>query len=125
MLAAEVFSLNDKAVDAPAPIVVERPLLLVPRSRRDVSTARPSGSEPLAPYPSRIAGTKAPTTNVNLRMKAAGTGPANALTGLGSCRLTPCLTPSVAHSAAASQGPDRRCPDALRRLRSAARGGRR
>ena len=36
-------------------IVVERPLLLVPRSGRDVSAARPSGSEPLAPYPSRIA----------------------------------------------------------------------
>ena len=60
-------------------IVVERPLLLVPR---DVSAARPSGSEPLAPYPSRIAGRKAQTTNVNLRMKAAGTGPTNALTGL-------------------------------------------
>src|SRR5208337_4915242 len=95
------------------------------RSGRDVSAARPSGSESLAPYPSRIAGRKAPATNADLRLKAAGMEPTNALTGLGSCRLTPSLTPSVAHSALAFQGPDRRCPDALRRLRSPARGGRR
>ncbi len=34
----------------------------------------------------RIAGRKALTTNVNPRLKAAGIGPTNALTGLGSMR---------------------------------------
>jgi len=51
-LAAEVFSLNDKAVDALALIVGERPMAAL-RSGRDVSAARPSGSESLAPYPDR------------------------------------------------------------------------
>ena len=38
------FSLNDKAVDAPALIVGERPIAAL-RSGRDVSAARPSRSE--------------------------------------------------------------------------------
>ena len=75
------FSLNDKAVDAPALIVGERPIAAL-RLGRDVSAARPSRSEPLAPYPSRLACRKAPATNVDLRLKAAGNGPTNALTGL-------------------------------------------
>ena len=68
------FSLNDKAVDAPALIVGERPIAAL-RSGRDVSAARPSRSELLAPYPSRLACRKAPATNVDLRLKAAGNGP--------------------------------------------------
>src|SRR5208283_4137171 len=84
-LAAEVFSLNDKAVDATALIVGERPMAAL-RSGRDVSAARPSRSEFLAPRPARAACRKAATTNVDLGLKAAGNGPASALTGLGSCR---------------------------------------
>lgn len=68
------FSLDDKVVDAPALIVGERPIAAL-RSGRDVSAARPSRSEPLAPYPSRLACRKAPATNVDLRLKAAGNGP--------------------------------------------------
>ncbi len=52
-------------------IVGERPIAAL-RSGRDVSAARPSRSEPLAPYPSRLACRKAPATNVDLRLKAAG-----------------------------------------------------
>ncbi len=100
------FSLDDKAVDAPALIVGERPTAAL-RSGRDVAAARPSRSELPAPYPSRLAYRKAPATNVDLRLKAAGDGPTNALTGLGSCRLTPCWPPFVAHSPPAFQGPDR------------------
>jgi len=73
-LAAEVFSLYDKAADAPALIVGERPTEAL-RSGRDVSAARPSRSELPAPYPSRLACRKAPATNVDLRLKAAGNGP--------------------------------------------------
>ena len=76
------FSLNDKAVDAPALIVDERPVL-VPLSGRDVSAARPSRSEPHAPHPFGLVCREA-TTNVDLRTKAAGMEPTNALTGLGS-----------------------------------------
>jgi hypothetical protein len=86
------FSLNDKAVDAPALIVGERPMA-APQSGRDVSAARPSRFELPAPYPSRLACRKAPATNVDLRLKAAGDGPTNALTGLGSCRPMPGLRP--------------------------------
>src|SRR5271166_3398381 len=75
------FSLDDRAVDAPALIVGERPIAAL-QSGRDVSAARPSRSEPLAPYPSRLACRKAPATNVDLRLKAVGNGPTNALTGL-------------------------------------------
>ena len=67
-------SLNDKAVESPALIVGERPMAAL-RSGRDVSAARRSRSEPLAPYPSRLACRKAPATNVDLRLKAAGNGP--------------------------------------------------
>src|SRR5208337_1153869 len=100
------FSLNDKAVDAPALIVGERPMAAL-RSGRDVSAARPSRSELLAPRLARAACRKAATTNVDLGLKAAGNGPASALRGLGSCRPMPCSPPSVAHSAPAFQGPDR------------------
>ena len=65
----------------PALIVGERPMAAL-QSGRDVSAARPSRSEPLAPHPSRLACRKAPATNVDLRLKAAGIGPTNALTGL-------------------------------------------
>ena len=118
-----LFSLNERG-SMRLRIVGERPSS-VPLSGRDVSAVRPSRSEPHAPYPSRAACREAPATNADLRLKAAGMEPTNKLTGLGSCRLTPCLTPSVADLAPAPQGPDRRCPDALRRLRSPARGGRR
>jgi hypothetical protein len=74
------FSLNDKAVDAPALIVGERPIAAL-RLGRDVSAARPSRSEPLAPHPSQLACRKAPATDVDLRLKAVGNGPTNA-TGL-------------------------------------------
>ena len=77
---AQVFSLNDKAVDAPARIVGERPIAAL-RSGRDVSAARPSRSEPFVPYPVQAACRKAPATNVDLRLKA-GIGPTNALRGL-------------------------------------------
>ncbi len=53
-------------------IVGERPMAAL-RLGRDVSAARPSRPEPLAPYPSRLACRKAPATNVDL--KAAGNGP--------------------------------------------------
>jgi hypothetical protein len=76
-LAAEVFSLNDRAVDAPALIVGERPIAAL-RLGRDVSAARPSRSEPFVPYPVQAACRKAPATNVDLRLKA-GIGPTNAL----------------------------------------------
>ena len=59
-------------------IVGERPMAAL-QSGRDVSAARPSRSEPLAPYPSRLA---LPATNVDLRLEAAGIGPTIALTGL-------------------------------------------
>jgi hypothetical protein len=74
------FPLNDKAVDAPALIVGEGPIAAL-RLGRDVSAARPSRSEPLAPHPSRLACRKAPATNVDLRLKAE-IGPTNARTGL-------------------------------------------
>src|SRR5271165_1668891 len=45
------------------------------RSGRDASAARLSRSELPAPYPFRPACRKAPATNVDLRLKAAGTGP--------------------------------------------------
>ncbi len=64
-------------------IVGERPSS-APRSGRDVSAARPSRPEPLAPYPFRAACREAPATNADLRRKAAGMEPTNALTGLGS-----------------------------------------
>ena len=64
------FSLDDKAVDAPALIVGERPIAAL-QSGRDVAGARPSRPEPLAPRPSRLACRKAPATNVDLRLKAA------------------------------------------------------
>jgi hypothetical protein len=63
------------------------------RSERDVSAARPLRSELPAPYPSRLACRKAPATNVDLRLKAAGDGPTNALTGLGSMRAYALLAP--------------------------------
>jgi hypothetical protein len=56
--------------------------MAAPRLGRDVSAARPSRSELHAPYPSRLACRKAPATNVDLRLKAVGNGPTNALTGL-------------------------------------------
>ena len=65
----------------PTLIVGERPIAAL-RLGRDVSAARPSRSEPLAPYPSRFACRKAPATNLDLRLKAAGIGPTIALTGL-------------------------------------------
>jgi hypothetical protein len=68
------FSFNDRAVDAPAPIVGERPMA-APQLARDVSAARPSRPELPAPYPSWLACKKAPATNVDLRLKAAGNGP--------------------------------------------------
>jgi len=55
-------------------IVGERPMEAL-RSGRDVSAARPSRSGLLAPCPSRLACRKAPATNVDLRLKAAGYGP--------------------------------------------------
>jgi hypothetical protein len=55
-------------------IVGERPMAAL-QSGRDVSAARPSRSELPAPYPSRLACRKAPATNVDLRLKAAGNGP--------------------------------------------------
>src|SRR5277367_1885086 len=64
-LAAEVFSLYDKAADAPALIVGERPTEAL-RSGRDVSAARPSRSEPFVPYPVQAACRKAPATKVDL-----------------------------------------------------------
>ena len=87
-MAVEVFSLNDKAVDAPARIVGERPIAAL-RSGRDVSAARPSRSEPFVPCPVQAACTKAPATNVDLRLKA-GIGPTNALErALGHAGLRP------------------------------------
>jgi hypothetical protein len=68
------FSFDDKAVDAPPFIVGERPVAAL-QFGRDVSAAGPSRSEPLAPYPSRLACRKAPATKVDLRLKAAGYGP--------------------------------------------------
>src|SRR5208282_4145570 len=50
-------------------IVGERPVAAL-RLGRDVSAARPSRSEPLAPRPSSLACRKAPATNVDLRLKA-------------------------------------------------------
>ena len=105
-LAAEVFPSTTRRSMLPALIVGERPMAAL-RSGRDVSAARPSRSEFLAPRPARAACRKAATTNVDLGLKAAGNGPASALTGLGSCRPMPCSPPSVAHSAPAFQGPDR------------------
>ena len=70
-LAAEVFPSTTRRSMRLRGIVVERPLLLVPRSGRDVSAARPSRSELPAPHPSRLACRKAPATNVDLRLKAA------------------------------------------------------
>jgi hypothetical protein len=84
------YSLNDKAVDAPALIVGERPMA-AQRSGRDVSAARPSRSEPFVPYPVQAADREAAATKVHLRLKAAGKGPRNALTELGSSRLCPWL----------------------------------
>jgi hypothetical protein len=55
-------------------IVGERPIAAL-RSGRNVSAARPSRSELPASYPSRLACRKAPATNVDLRVKAAGDGP--------------------------------------------------
>ena len=87
-MAVEVFSLNDKAVDAPARIVGERPIAAL-RSGRDVSAARPSRSEPFVPCPVQAACRKAPATNVDLRLKA-GIGPTNALErALGHAGLRP------------------------------------
>jgi hypothetical protein len=83
------FSLGDKAIDAHAPIVSDRPIAAL-RSGRDVSAGRPSRSEPLAPYPFRPAWRKAPATNVDLRLKAAGTGPDERTDGaLGHAGLRP------------------------------------
>jgi hypothetical protein len=82
------FSCNDKAVDAPALIVGERPMAAL-QLGRDVSAARPSRPEPLAPYLSRLACRKAPATNVDLRLKAAGNGPDDRADRAGSCRPTP------------------------------------
>src|SRR5271167_193059 len=73
-LAAESSSLNDNAVDAPALIVGERPIAAL-QSGRHVSAARPSRAELPAPYPSWPTCGKAPATNVDLRLKAAGNGP--------------------------------------------------
>ena len=75
------FSFNDKAVDAPALIVGERPIAAL-QLGRDVSAARPSRPEFSAPNPSRLACRKAPATDVDLRLKAAGDGRTNALNGL-------------------------------------------
>ena|SRR5208282_284936 len=75
------FSLDDKAVDAPALIIGERPIAAL-QSGRDASAARPSRSKVPAPYPSRLAYSKAPATNVDRGLKAAGDGPTNALIGL-------------------------------------------
>ena len=73
-LAAEVFPSTTRRSMLPALIVGERPMAAL-RSGRDVSAARPSRSELPAPYPSRPACRKAPATNVDLRLKAAGNGP--------------------------------------------------
>jgi hypothetical protein len=62
------FSFNDRAVDAPVPIVGERPMA-APQLARDVSAARPSRPELPAPYPSWLTCKKAPATNVDLRRK--------------------------------------------------------
>jgi hypothetical protein len=83
-------SLNDKAVDAPALIVGERSVL-VPLSGRDVSAARPSRSELPAPHPFGLVCREAPATNADLRLKAAGMEPTNALTGLDHAGLRPPL----------------------------------
>ena len=73
-LAAEVFPSTTRRSMLPTLIVGERPIAAL-RSGRDVSAARPSRSELPAPYPSRPACRKAPATNVDLRLKAAGIGP--------------------------------------------------
>src|SRR5208337_3033634 len=72
--AAEVFpSMTRRSMCLPL-IVGERPVAAL-RLGRDVSGARPSRSELPAPYPSGLACRKAPATNVDLRLKAAGNGP--------------------------------------------------
>jgi len=73
-LAAELFPSTTRRSMCLTLIVGERPMAAL-QSGRDVSAARPSRSELPAPYPSRLACRKAPATNVDLRLKAAGNGP--------------------------------------------------
>src|SRR5271166_1516430 len=72
-LAAELFPSTTGRSMCLTLIVGERPIAAL-QLGRDVSAARPSRSEPLAPYPSRLACRKASATNVD-RLKAAGNGP--------------------------------------------------